>query len=167
MTADDERMAEIWRSLNDGTIDNIATDHAPHTLEEIAVADTDAWNANLGSPQIEWMYSLILTDVANGRHSLARAVQLLCENPAKLIGLWPRKGTLLPGSDADMVLVDLDREFTVQEEKVQTKVGWSPYNGWNFKGAIVSTILRGVTVAENGEVTVPLGYGRYIGGHPQ
>lgn len=166
VTEDAERMAEIWRSLRDGTIDNIASDHAPHTLEEVAVADDDAWQANLGSPQLEWMYSLTLTDVASGRHSLERAVELLCEGPARLIGVWPRKGAILPGSDADLVLVDLDQRFTVDEDRLQTKVGWSPYVGWELQGAIEVTILRGTEVARDGEPVAPAGYGRYIGSHP-
>ena len=96
VTADDDRMAEIWRSLQDGTVDNIGTDHAPHTLDEVAVADIDAWNANLGSPQIEWVYPVVLTDVAAGRHSLSRAVELLCENPAKMLEYGPGRGRCFP-----------------------------------------------------------------------
>lgn len=167
VTEDEERMAEIWRSLNDGTIDNISTDHAPHTLDEIAVADQNAWEANLGSPQLEWLYSLILTDVSEGRHSLARAVALLCENPAKLIGVWPAKGALLPGSDADLVLVDLDEEFEVTEKDIYTKVGWTAYEGRRLKGKITLTMLRGQVIATEGKVIGEPGYGRYLGSHPQ
>jgi len=167
VTADDDRMAEIWRSLQDGTVDNIGTDHAPHTLDEVAVADIDAWNANLGSPQIEWVYPIVLTDVAAGRHSLSRAVELLCENPAKLLGVWPRKGTLLPGSDADFVLVDLDERYVVTEERVQSKVGWSPYVGWELQGEIKTTVLRGAVIADQGDVVADARDGRYVAGHPQ
>jgi dihydroorotase len=167
VTADEDRMAEIWSSLRDGTLDNIGTDHAPHTLDEVAVADVDAWNANLGSPQIEWVYPVVLTDVAAGHHSLPRAVELLCENPARLLGVWPRKGALLPGSDADFVLVDLAEPFIVTEDRVQSKVGWSPYVGWELQGAIKATYLRGVAVADGSDVVADTPFGCYIAGTPQ
>ena len=167
VTQDEKRMAEIWRSLNDGTIDNVATDHAPHLLEEVAAADEDAWHANLGSPQIEWIYSVILTDVAAGRHSLSTAIRLLSENPAKLVGVWPQKGVLRPGSDADIAVIDLNRRFTVDESNIQSKVGWSPYAGWELQGQVVKTLVRGQLVADLGEPIGPIGHGRYITGQPQ
>ena len=167
VTEDPDRMEEIHRSLVDGTLDNISTDHAPHTLEELEVANTDAWQSNLGSPQLEWLYSLILTDVAAGKLSLARAVQLLAENPARLVGVWPSKGSILPGADADLVLVDLDREFVVTEDTVHTKCGWSPWVGRTLKGKVMATMLRGRVIAEQGEIVANPGYGRYIPGTPQ
>lgn len=167
VTEDHERMKEIWRSLNDGTIDNVSTDHAPHLLEEVAVAEEDAWNANLGSPQIEWLYPVVLSDVAAGRHSLSTALRLLTESPAKLLGVWPRKGALRPGSDADIAVVDLERRFIVDESRVQTKVAWSPYAGLELQGLVVQTFSRGERVADNGEPVGSPGHGRYIPGSPQ
>ncbi len=167
VTADADRMDEIWRSLRDGTIDNISTDHAPHTLEEVREADTDAWTSNLGCPQLDWLYPLVLTDVAAGRHSLARAVELLSEAPAKLAGVWPRKGVINPGSDADLVLLDLERQTTVADEGNFTKVGWSPYAGRTLTGAVHLTMLRGRVVAEERQVFAEPGSGRYIAGTPQ
>jgi dihydroorotase-like cyclic amidohydrolase len=160
-------MEEIVRSLNDGTLDNISTDHAPHTLEELEMANTDAWQSNLGSPQLEWLYSLILTDVAAGQLPLARAVKLLAENPAKLVGVWPRKGVIMPGADADLALVDLDAEFTVTDEKVFTKCAWSPWVGRTLQGTVIGTLLRGKTIFWRGEITAQPGYGRYLPGTPQ
>lgn len=167
VTEDPDRMREIHRSLTDGTIDNISTDHAPHTLEELEVANTNAWESALGSPQLEWLYSLILTDVAAGELSLARAVQLLAENPARLVGVWPTKGAIIPGSDADLVLVDLDREFVVTEDNVHTKCGWSPWVGRTLTGKVVTTMLRGRVIAQDDEIVAEPGYGRYVPGTPQ
>lgn len=167
VTEDPDRMREIHLSLTDGTIDNISTDHAPHTLEELEVANTNAWESALGSPQLEWLYSLILTDVAVGELSLARAVQLLAENPARLVGVWPKKGAIIPGSDADLVLVDLDREFVVTEDKVHTKCGWSPWVGRTLTGKVMTTMLRGRVIAQDDEIVAEPGYGRYIPGTPQ
>lgn len=167
VTEDEDRMIEIWRSLNDGTIDNISTDHAPHTLEEIAHADINAWEAHLGSPQLEWVYGLILTDVALGLISLDVAVRALSEAPARLVGVWPKKGVIAPGSDADLIIVDLDREYEVTEANLYTKVNWSAYAGRRFTGKVERTFVRGKTVAIDGEVVIDPGYGRYIPGTPQ
>jgi dihydroorotase len=167
ISSDPQRMEAIWRAFNDGTLDNIGTDHAPHTLDEIKVQDTDAWHAAMGSPQLDWLYSLILTSVSEGKFSLSRCVELLCEAPAKLVGVWPQKGALLPGSDADLVLVDLDREVTVTDESVETKVGWTPYRGYRLKGYVNLTMLRGVVIMKDRKVLGKAGYGRYVGSHPQ
>jgi dihydroorotase (multifunctional complex type) len=167
ITEDPDRMAEIWRSLNDGNIDMIDSDHAPHTLEEIAVLDTDAWNAAMGSPQYDWQYSTTLTDVHDGKLSLARAVELLAEAPARFVGVYPKKGVLIPGADADLVLVDLDARRVLTDEGIQSKVGWTPYNGREIVGVVELTMLRGTVIAKNREVLGKAGYGQYIPGTPQ
>jgi len=164
---DEERMAEIWRSLNDGTIDMIDSDHAPHTLDELKQMDDDAWHSAMGSPQYDWQYSITLTDVAAGKLSLTRAVELLSEQPAKLVGIHPKKGQLLPGSDADLVLVDLERKHTLTDEGLQTKSGWTPYLGREVTGVVELTMLRGTVIAKDRQVLGQAGYGRYIPGTPQ
>jgi len=168
ITEDPERMAEIWRSLNDGTIDSIDSDHAPHTREEIEVLDTDAWNAAMGSPQYDWHYSITLTDVHAGKLPLCRAVELLSVNPARLLGIHPQKGALLAGSDADLVLVDFDREVVLTDDGLYTKVGWTPYLGRKLKGVVTLTMLRGQVIAKDRKVVGGKpGYGQYIAGRPQ
>lgn len=167
ITEDEDRMEEIWRSLNDGTIDSLDADHAPHTLEELEQMEDDAWHSAMGSPQYDWMYSITLTDVHAGKLSLARAVELHSEAPAKLVGVWPKKGALLPGSDADLVLVDFDREHTLTDEGLYTKVGWTPYLGWKVKGVVTMTMLRGTVIVKEREILGEPGYGQYIGGTPQ
>ncbi|HXH06049.1 MAG TPA: dihydroorotase family protein [Vicinamibacterales bacterium] len=167
ITEDAERMAEIWRSLNDGTIDSIDADHAPHTLEELEQMEDDAWHAAMGSPQYDWQYTIVLTDVNGGKLSLRRAVELLAEAPARLLGIYPRKGVLLPGSDADLVLVDMQRSFTLTDEGLYTKVGWTPYLGWEVQGYVALTMLRGTVIARDRKICVEPGYGQYIAGVPQ
>ena len=167
ITEDGERMAEIWRSLRDGTIDSIDADHAPHTLEELEVMEEDAWHAAMGSPQYDWQYSVTLTDVHNGHMSLSRAVELFSEAPAKMLGLFPRKGALLPGSEADLVLVDVDREVTLTDEGLYTKVGWTPYVGRTLTGVVTLTMLRGRVIARDRQVVGEPGFGCYIEGVPQ
>ncbi len=167
ITEDAERMAEIWRSMNDGTIDHIDGDHAPHTLEELEVMEEDAWHSAMGSPQYDWQYSITLTDVHAGKLSLERAVELFSVGPAKLVGVYPQKGVLLPGSDADLVLVDFDREVTLSDEGLYTKVRWTPYVGWKVKGYVELTMLRGTVIARDRQIVGKPGYGRYIPGHPR
>lgn len=167
ITEDPERMQAIWSALEDGTIDMIDSDHAPHTLEEIDVLEHDAWNAAMGSPQYDWQYSITLSDVHAGKLSLRRAVELLSEAPARLLGIWPRKGVLLPGADADLVVVDPTERRTLTDEGLYTKVGWTPYLGREITGVVKLTMLRGTVIARDREVVGTPGFGRYIAGVAQ
>ena len=163
---DKERMAEIWRSLEDGTMDCVSSDHAPHTIEEIEKQRENAWIAAMGSPQYDHYMSIFLSDYHKGLISLKTMVRILSEAPAKILGLYPQKGAILPGSDADLVIADMDYEFTVTNENLYTKVGWTPYAGWKMKGKPVLTMLRGTVIMENGVVIGQRGFGRYIAGRP-
>ena len=167
VTEDPERMAEIWRSFHDGTIDSVGSDHAPHTKEEIEKQRTDAWGAAMGNPQYDHYLSIFLNDVHEGKITLANLVRCLSENPARILGLFPRKGVLLPGSEADLVVVDFERERILSNEGLYTKVQWSPYAGRKVRGMPVLTMVRGTIVAENGEVVGKRGHGKFIPGIAQ
>ncbi|MGE5302611.1 MAG: dihydroorotase [Alphaproteobacteria bacterium] len=164
---DKERMAEIWHSIHDGTIDSFGSDHAPHTNEEVEKQRIDAWSAAMGSPQYDHYLSVFLNDVHQGKLTLPNLVRCLSENPAKILGIFPRKGAILPGSDADLVVVDFEKERTLNNDELYTKVKWSPYAGWRVKGAPVLTTVRGKIVAEKGKVVGERGHGKYIAGMPQ
>jgi dihydroorotase len=167
VTEQPDRMRTIWESLNDGTLDMIDSDHAPHTIEDLARYTADPWTGPFGSPQYEYMLSLALTDVHDGRFTLKRMIQLMSENAARLIGQYPTKGAIQVGSDADLVLVDLDKEVVPSDEKTYSKVGWTPYVDWKFIGGPVLTMLRGTVVAKDGKVTGARGFGHYIKGTAQ
>ena len=109
----------------------------------------------------------MLTDVNDGKLSRGRLMKVFCENPAKILGIYPRKGALLVGSDADVVIVDEKREVVPADEKMYSKVKWTPYRGRRFVGAPVLTMLRGTVIAKNGEVIGKSGNGRYIAGVAQ
>jgi dihydroorotase len=164
---DAERMQMIWDSFADGTLDMIDTDHAPHTLEDLEQFLKDPWTGPWGSPQYEYLLAVTLNDVALGHLELENAIRLLCENPARLIGVYPRKGAIQIGSDADLVLVDLEREIVARDEDTYTKCGWTPYAGRTLKGAPTLTMLRGTVIAQDGKVVGARGYGRYIEGVAQ
>lgn len=164
---DEARMENIWRSINDGNLDIVDTDHAPHTLEDLESFRKDPWHGPWGSPQYEYLLSVMLTDVHTGKLPLDACIRALSENSARLIGIYPRKGAIQVGSDADLVLVDLERDVIPSDEATFTKSGWTPYRGWALKGGPVLTMLRGQVIAEDGKVTGARGYGRYLGGHPQ
>ena len=150
----------IWKALLDGTADIISTDHAPHLKEEKEPGWTDGWKAHTGTPSAQRYLSLLLTDVSAGRISLERAVEIVSLKPAKLFGLYPRKGAIRVGADADLVAVDLDREHVITNEEVLSKCGWTPYAGRKVRGVPVHTLVRGQFVFEDGKVVGRPGYGR-------
>ena len=104
----------------------------------------------------------MLTGVAEGLVGMPAVVALMCEGPARAYGLYPRKGALLPGSDGDVVLVDPERQRTVRRGEVLTKAGWSAFEGRRLTGRAVRTLVRGVTVYEEGALPAGPGHGRYL-----
>jgi dihydroorotase len=138
----------LWQALLDGVIDFIATDHAPHTLEEKAQTYP---NSPSGMPGVETSLPLMLTQAMQGRCTVARVANWMSTAVAKGYGI-PKKGAIAPGYDADLVLVDLDNYHPVLREELQTKCGWSPFEGWNLTGWPVYTIVGGQVVYEKGKL---------------
>jgi dihydroorotase len=149
----------LWQGVNDGTIDIIATDHAPHTREEKEIGWTDGWKAHTGTPSTQFYLSMFLTAALEGKVPLERVVQACSTAPARLFGLGS-KGEIRTGFDADLVLVDLEREYEIRDEDVLSLVGWSPYAGRKVKGKPVRTIVRGRTVYVDGKVIGEKGFGK-------
>ena len=137
----------LWKALKAGVIDCIATDHAPHTREE---KDKGFPNSPSGMPGVETSLPLMLNRVNQGLCTLEEVVRWMCENPARLYGIQ-RKGRIEAGYDADLVLIDMAREKTIENGKLQTKVNWSPYNGWKTKGWPIMTMVNGNVVFREGE----------------
>ncbi|MEE9551079.1 MAG: dihydroorotase family protein [Candidatus Binatia bacterium] len=158
----EEHAEALWQGIRDGTIDVVGTDHAPHTKEEKEIGWKDMWKSPGGEPQIQDYLSLFLTEVNRGRLTLDRLVRLASYDVARLFGVYPRKGVLQVGSDADLVIVDMGKEATINNETTYTRVGWTPYHGRKVKGAPVATVVRGTVVMENGNVVGKPGYGQFI-----
>jgi dihydroorotase len=137
----------LWKALLDGVIDFIATDHAPHTLEEKAKGYP---NTPSGMPGVETSLPLMLTQAMQGRCSVAQVSNWMSDAVAKGYKI-PNKGAIAPGYDADLVLVDLNTYRPVLREELQTKCGWSPFEGWNLTGWPVVTIVGGQVVYDRGK----------------
>ena len=136
----------LWQALKDGRIQVIATDHAPHTLEE---KQQPYPQSPSGLPAVENSLALLLDSVNAGICSLESVVHWMCDAPARVWDLVG-KGRIAEGYDADLVLVDLGKKQTVRNEAQQTKCGWSPWDGVSLQGWPVRTIVRGRTVFHDG-----------------
>ena len=134
--------AALWEGLLDGTLEVVATDHAPHTLEEKAQPYPDAPS---GMPGVENSLALMLDAVNSGRCTLQQVVGWMCEAPARVWGI-EKKGRIKEGYDADLVLVDLAARHTVRDAEQQTKAGWSPWDGVALTGQAVATFVAGQRV---------------------
>ena len=150
----------LWQGLRDGIIDMIATDHAPHLPEEKSHANI--WHCACGFPGVETQMPLMLTQVNGGRMSINKYVEWASVNPAKAWSLYPRKGVLQVGSDADIVIVDLEREATIDREMLHSKSHVSPWHGVAVKGVPIATIVRGRVVMQGGELIGEPGWGRPV-----
>lgn len=140
----------LWEAVQDGVIDMIATDHAPHLDSERA--DKNLWEAPAGAAGLETMLPLLLDWVNRGRLSLPDVVRLTSERPAKIFGLAPRKGSLRPGADADLVLVDMMQRRVLRGEGMRTRAKSTPFEGMEVQGVPVATYLRGHLVASQGDL---------------
>ncbi|OKH13243.1 dihydroorotase [Fischerella major NIES-592] len=138
----------LWQALHDGVIDFIATDHAPHTLEEKAQPYP---NSPSGMPGVETSLPLMLTATAQGRCTVTQVVNWMSTAVAKAYGI-ANKGAIAPGYDADLVLVDLQTYRPVLREEILSKCGWSPFEGWNLTGWPAYTIVGGELVYEKGKL---------------
>ena len=161
---------KMWDYIADGSIDTVGSDHAPYTVQEKESYGEDIFKAPAGFPGLETRMGLMLKAVTDGRISLKRAAELLSTNPAKAYGLYPRKGAIRVGADADFVLVDLDKNWTVDASKMETmsKGVARVFDGWVLPGRLESVWLRGRQLVKGGNVVSTGAEGRpiRIGGVP-
>ena len=141
---------ELWAGLKDGTIDCVATDHAPHTLEEKALPYGEAPS---GMPGVQTSLTLMLNEVANEKINLEDVVKWMAENPAKLYNI-KGKGFLKEGYDADITIVDMDCEKTILNENMYSKCGWTAFHNTTTKGWPIITIVNGNIVYENDKLNL-------------
>jgi dihydropyrimidinase len=153
----------LWRSLEAGNIQVVATDHCSFTRKQ-----KDRWRGDFrkipcGLPGVETLLPVIFTEgLVAGRISPPTLVEALCANPAKIFGLYPRKGALKIGSDADIIIVDPDRETKVAARKLHMSSDYSPYEGARLTGFPKITLLRGKVIQEKGEFVGKKGGGEFL-----
>jgi dihydroorotase len=152
----------MWRRVAEGPITHVSTDHAPATRAQ--KTEGSIWEVHFGLPGVETTLTMLLNGVAEGRLSLERVVELVAETPARLYGLYPRKGSLQVGADADLVLVDLAAERVLRDEDVVSRAGWTPYAGRRVVGRPTHTFSRGRLVARDGQPTARPGWGDFVPG---
>ena len=150
----------LWAAIADGTVDVLGSDHAPHTRAE---KDHAYPGSHSGMTGVQTLVPIMLDHVAAGRLSLARFVDLTAHGPARLFGL-AGKGRIAMGYDADLTIVDLARTETITNAKVQSKCGWTPYDGVKVIGWPVGTIVRGQRAMWQGELA-PKAHGQPIRFH--
>jgi len=153
----------IWSALRNGVIDTIGTDHVANRLN-MKMGQGDIWSALAGFPGIATMLPVLLSQGVNqDRISIERVAEVTSYNTARIFGMYPKKGTIQQGSDADLTIVDLEIEKTVTPELLQSYSDYTIYDGWKMAGWPVTTIVRGKIVMENGQVDgSALGHGEFV-----
>jgi dihydroorotase (multifunctional complex type) len=149
-------VSALWSALDRGLIDILASDHAPHAIEEKEKASV--WEAAPGISGVETLLPLMLTQVSKGRLSLSRLVQMASEMPAQVFGIKDRGG-LREGNYADLVVVDLHAEWRIDASRFHSKAKYSPFDGWRVRGKPVKTLVNGRLVMEDGEILAEPGDG--------
>jgi len=150
----------LWKGLDDGSVDTLGSDHAPHTLEEKMASSV--WEVKAGIPGLEVTLPLMLTMVRKNRLTLNQVVAFLSEKPAEIYGLTDR-GYLEAGKNADLTIIDYSL-FKIDASKFKTKAKFSPYNGWEVYGKPAKTIVNGQVVYEDGEIIAKGGVGSIVRG---
>jgi allantoinase len=153
---------ELWELLGKDYIQTIASDHCPFTAEEKFVDMNNIWLTPNGIPGVQALAPVLLNGVNEGRITLEKVVEVTSFNAAKLYGVYPKKGVLQIGSDADFTVIDMDLEKVFSREDNKSKCPWSPFFGRIFKGWPVMTVCRGETVFKDDEIVGKLGHGEFV-----
>lgn len=158
-----ENADQMWGYVLDGTIDTIGSDHAPFTPDEKEAGNEVIWRAPNGLTGIQTLLPLLLDEGVGRRGlTLTRLAEITATNAARIFRLHPRKGAIAIGSDADLVLVDPDAEWTIRGADLLHKNKWTPYEGRRVRGRVDLTVLRGTVVYRDGKVLADPGFGHFV-----
>ena len=154
----------LWEALAGNELDTVATDHCPFTFaKQKQQGAQDFTKCPSGAPGVEERLILLYSEgVAKGRITLMQLVKYACGNPARVAGLYPKKGAVTEGADADLVILDPDREWTMTTGLLHGNADYTCYEGMKIKGAVERVLLRGKTVSLNGQFTGARGDGEYL-----
>jgi dihydropyrimidinase len=151
----------LWEGVREGWLDTVGSDHSPYTRaqkEEVSFTESP-----FGAPGVETLLPVLYSEgVAAGRITAERLVQIACENPARALGLYPRKGSLREGADADFAVIDPEKETLVSGEDQHTNSDYSLLEGRTLKGGIDMCVVRGEVVVRDGALEQNPGFGRFI-----
>lgn len=153
---------ELWRGLELGIIDTIGTDHCPYTKEQKSKYANDFTRVPKGMPGVEITLPFLFTEWSKRKWPLENLVALVSLNPARIFGLYPRKGTIQPGADADIVVFDPKNEWEIRTESLHMNVDWTPYEGYKCIGKVKTVLLRGQILIDEGEWKGPLKAGKFV-----
>lgn len=153
----------LWAGLNQGLVQIVGTDHCPFMWEQKMMGKDDFSKIPNGHPAIENRMELLWSEgVGKGNISANKYVEVTSTNPAKIFGMYPQKGCIAVGSDADIVIFDPNEEHKISVETHHMNVDYSAYEGWEVKGKCKTVILRGQVAIDNGEVKIEKGYGQFV-----
>jgi dihydropyrimidinase len=155
--------ATLWAGINQGLVQVVATDHCPFMLEQKSMGKDDFSKIPNGHPAIENRMELLFSEgVAKNKITLNKYVEVACTNPAKIFGMFPRKGTIAVGSDADILIFDPNEKHTLSAKTHHMNVDYSGYEGWEVTGKVKTVLLRGQVAIENNECKIEKGFGKFI-----
>ncbi|HEV7231355.1 MAG TPA: dihydropyrimidinase [Bacteroidia bacterium] len=155
--------ASLWGGINQGTVQVVATDHCPFHWEQKKMGENDFSKIPNGHPAIEHRMELLYSEgVAKGKISLNKFVEVSSTNSARIFGMYPRKGTIAPGSDADLVIFDPEETHTISAKTHHMNCDYSGYEGWKVKGKCKTVLLRGEVAVQDNKLLVKKGYGQFI-----
>lgn len=153
----------LWAGINQGLVNVVATDHCPFKWEQKLMGKEDFSKIPNGHPAIENRMELLYSEgVHKGKITLNKYVEVACTNPAKIFGMFPRKGTIAIGSDADIVIFDPDQKHVLSADTHHMNVDYSGYEGWELTGKVKTVLLRGKIAIDNGKCLLEKGYGQFI-----
>ncbi|SEW35047.1 dihydropyrimidinase [Chitinophaga sp. YR573] len=153
----------LWAGINQGLVNIVATDHCPFMWKQKLMGAEDFSKIPNGHPAIENRMELLYSEgVHKKKISLNKYVEITSANPAKIFGMFPRKGTIAPGSDADILIFDPEKKHVLSASTHHMNVDYSAYEGWEINGKVKTVLLRGKIAIDNGECLVPKGYGKFI-----
>ncbi len=143
----------LWDAIKESLVSTIGSDHAPHTKEE---KNRKYPLSPSGMPGVQTLLPVMLDHVNKGRLKIEQLIKLVCENPCDLFGI-KNKGYIRENYDADLTIVDMNKEVVIKDDWIESKCGWTPFNNYKVKGFPIATILNGQIVMENGKLNIPIG----------
>ena len=153
-----EDQNKLWEGIDKGIISLVCSDHAPHTAKQ---KNGELWDIPSGMCGVETLAPLMIDAVNKKKINIHQLVSLLSENPAKLFGIYPQKGSIEIGTDADFTLIDMNAKMTIKEENLHSVSKITAFDGYEVEGKPVGTIVRGKTVMRNGEI-INKPFGQFI-----